>query len=124
MVLRDRKVYMRAYMKEYRNGRRRPRPKKVPVPPTGKPKLFYFFRSVSGFCKLGQTKNWTNRTMNYRKNYPASVQRRYFVRPVRDGRAAEKQMKRFLQANGYERMGHKNSEWFKRNKDWPLVTWL
>ena len=83
---------------------------------------FYFFRSVSGFYKIGQTTNWANRAMNYRKNYPASVETRILFTPAKDPLKAEKQMKRFLVANGYSRIGR--TEWFKRKKDWPLITWL
>jgi hypothetical protein len=69
------------------------------------PGFVYFLRTVTGWYKLGRTRNWSRSKKvdedpkGYRKNNyqgPSKPDRIFFVRPVRRMREAEKFLKQFL----------------------------
>ena len=75
--------------------------------------FLYFFRSVTpGFYKVGCTKNWEKRKLQY--GGPSTIDHLFFLRPVNDMFYAESMMKLFVAGIGYTRWNPRK----KYNKDW------
>ena len=80
-----------------------------------RPGFVYFFKSVSpGFYKAGCTTNWDNRKLGY--SGPASIEKTFFVRPVRDRIYAEVVLKNFLENAGYKPYRTRCCDWFTLGK--------
>ena len=80
-----------------------------------RPGFVYFFKSVSpGFYKAGCTTNWDNRKLGY--TGPASIEKIFFVRPVRDRIYAEAVLKNFLENAGYKPYRTRCCDWFTLGK--------
>ena len=74
----------------------------------------YFFRSVTpGFYKVGCTENWKERKKTYKG--ANSIDRLFFVRPVKKPFFAETMMKIFLEGIGYTKFNHESN---KKLGDW------
>ena len=73
--------------------------------------VLYFFRSETGYFKVGCTTMWEKRRKTY--TGPSSIERLFFVRPVPDMFYAEMHMRIFLRNHGYKH--HKGGcfgDWF------------
>jgi hypothetical protein len=77
--------------------------------------FIYFFRTITpGFYKAGCTENWKQRKRTYKG--ANSIDRLFFVRPVKNPFFAETMLKIFLEGNGYTKFLHNSNknlgDWF------------
>ena len=81
--------------------------------------FLYFFRSVTpGFYKVGCTKNWEKRKLQY--GGPSTIDHLFFLRPVNDMFYAESMMKIFVAGIGYTRWNaskKKPGDWFVKEDE-------
>ena len=115
-----RKRSQRAYLKKLRSDpkyvrRRRMIDAKIrSLTAKTKKGFVYFFRSVTpGFYKVGCTENWKERKKTYKG--ANSIDRLFFVRPVKKPFFAETMMKIFLEGIGYTKFNHESN---KKLGDW------
>ena len=73
----------------------------------------YFFESVTGWFKVGRTKDWEKRRTAY--SGPSAIKTLHFVRKVRNQFASEMMLRSFLKTHGYLQM---SLEWYLPNPIW------
>ena len=74
------------------------------------PGFVYFFRSVSGWFKVGCTRDWNKRKTQY--SGPSTVEEVLLVQAEDDMFKAESCMKAFVETSGYTRF--RSTEWFTK----------
>ena len=80
-----------------------------------KPGFLYFFRTVTGWYKLGRTEDWIGKRWGQYTG-PAKPERIFFVRPVKRMRQAESTLKDFVMGlEGFTSMNSHN-EWYLKER--------